>query len=157
MADKIKEMLAEYISARKHFKANSQLEGFVRELSRNCDFADSFANRTLSGRIPAEMGYTRSDYNGCRWWSSPFPVNEALRTPARAKELDFVTETMLKAFPTLRDLGDFCELFAEDLRQGNEYNLYCTGFFANYWIRAIIRERDYNLYIHSIVKPKKEA
>ena len=104
----------------------------------------------------SEMGFTRSDYDGRKWWTTPHPINENLRTPERMKEIDEITAAMQAAFPDLSSLEEFCILFAEDLRRDEEYNLYYNGQTANYWIRCVLRNRDYNLYIHSIV-PEKEG
>lgn len=139
-----------------HIKADPVLQEFVFGLSRYCDFLDAWKDRTPDGRPISEMGYTRSDYDW-QWWTYPFPLSEKLRTEGRAKELDKVTSLLTKAFPTLTHLGLFCELFAEDLRRDQEYNLYYKGQEANYWIRCIIRPRDYNLYVHSIILPDKEV
>lgn len=143
--------LMEYIQKHPHIRKDQALTKFVSDLSRYCDFHDAWKDRTPSGHPITEMGYTRSDYDGSQWWNTCFPLNDELKTEQRAKEIDQVTANMHKAFPSLSALGLFCELFAEDLRRDNEYNLYYKGRHANYWIRCIIRKRDYNLYVHSII------
>ena len=143
-----------YIQEHKHIQGAPLLKRFVSGLSRYCSFTDAWDRRDGNGRPSAEMGYTRSDYNGRKWWTTPHPINKGLATPERAREIDEITEAMTQAFPDLEALGEFCVLFAEDLRRDEEYNLYYKGKYSNYWIRCIIRERDYNLYIHSII-PRK--
>lgn len=143
--------LMDYIKDHPHIANSKSLTDFVKNLKRDCDFLDAWKDRSPRGLPVSEMGYTRSDYDGSRWWTTCFPLNEALKTEQRSKEIDLVTTSMQAAFPTLSALGLFCELFAEDLRRDNEYNLYYKGRHANYWIRCVIRKRDYNLYIHSIV------
>lgn len=143
--------LMSFLGEKPHINGDAKLKKFVLALSRYCDFSDAWKDRTPCGHSAREMGYTRSDFSGRKWWTSPFPLNRELETPERAKELDDVTSMLMEAFPSLNALGDFCELFAEDLRRDNEYNLYYKGRYASYWIRVIIRKRDYNLYVHSIV------
>lgn len=143
--------LMDYIKNHPHIANNKALASFVAALTRDCDFEDAWKDRTPGGLPVSMMGYSRSDYAEHRWWTSFFLKNDALKSEQRATEIDWVTNSMQKAFPTLSDLGLFCELFAEDLRRDNEYNLYYKGKYANYWIRCVIRKRDYNLYIHSFI------
>lgn len=149
--------LYEYIQKNPHIRDNPVLREFVTKLSRYCDFTDAWKDRTPQGHTVSEMGYTRSDYDGHRWWTSAFPLNSTLSTLERSKEIDSVTDYMIRCFPTLNDLGMFCELFAEDLRRDNEYNVYYKGHYANYWMRCIIRNKDYNLYVHAIIPTAKEG
>lgn len=150
------DQLLKFINERPHIAGDGSLKKFVMALSRYCDFSGAWKDRTPRGYPVSEMGYTRSDFDGQKWWTSPFPLDDKLETPERARELDVVTSKLMEAFPSLDSLGDFCELFAEDLRRDNEYNLYYKGRYANYWIRCIIRERDYNLYVHAIIPNRKE-
>lgn len=147
-----------YIQEHKHICDTPILRNFVSNLSRYCTFLGAWDKKGERGFPASEMGYTRSDYDSRnrKWWTTPHSVNKDLQTPARAKEIDEITDAMQKAFPDLNSLGDFCVLFAEDLRRDEEYNLYYRGRCANYWIRCIIRNRDYNLYVHSII-PEQEV
>lgn len=143
--------LMEYIKNHSNIANSKPLTDFVKSLKRDCDFLSAWKDLTPKGNPVSEMGYTRSDNNGHRWYTTCYPLNDALRTAQRSAEIDLVTNSIQAAFPTLSALGLFCELFAEDLRRDNEYNLYYKGRFANYWIRCVIRKRDYNLYVHAIV------
>jgi hypothetical protein len=69
----------------------------------------------------------------------------------RFAELMQVSNALMSVFPSLESLDTLCQKFAETL-PGPEYNLYYEGNTANFWIRAIPRFGDYNLYIHSIAK-----
>ena len=53
-----------------------------------------------------------------------------------------------------KKLFDFCRMHPDALvaPNSNEYNFYINGDYANYWIRAITRVKDYNLYVHTFVK-----
>lgn len=147
--------LNEYIQKHSHIRKDRALAKFVSELTRYCDFPDAWNDRTPRGLPVSEMGYSRSDYDEHRWWTTHFLLNDELKTQEQANEIDMVTNSLQAAFPTLSELGLFCELFAEDLRRDNEYNLYYKGRHANYWIRCVIRKRDYNLYVHSIIPTAK--
>lgn len=149
--------LMDYIKNQPHIATNKALASFVAALSTNCDFLDAWKDRSPRGLPVSEMGYSRSDYDGHRWWTTHFLLNDDLKSPQRAEEIDLVTNNLQAAFPNLSELGLFCELFAEDLRRDNEYNLYYKGRYANYWIRCVIRKRDYNLYVHAIIPARKEV
>lgn len=124
----------------------------IEGLTRYCNFADTFNRKDHTKHPISEMGYMRADHDGRQWWTTAHPVHEDLYSKPRAKELDSVTDAIISSFKNLDELESFCVLHAEDLRSGNEYNLYFEGQECNYWIRAIIRRKDYNLYIHAFCK-----
>jgi hypothetical protein len=130
------------------------MNNIIKNLSRYCNFADTFKHNDETRHPVSEMGYIRGDHDGRQWWTNPFTIHPELNTPERARELDAVCDAFVDTFPNLRSLEAFCIENAEDLRHDNEYNLYYEGSECNYWIRVIIRQRDYNLYIHAYVKEK---
>lgn len=131
-------------------KANTTIrpDNIRGELTGVCSFSHAWNELDYTNHSPYEMGYVRAYYN-CGWSESWFSLHPMLITRKRWNELFAVTSALLKAFPTLTSLECFCSLNAEG--RNGEYNLYYTGEEASYWIRAIPRAGDYNLYIHSIV------
>ncbi len=101
-------------------------------------------------RPVSEVVYSRSDYDGRKWWTTWHPMQEE-RTPSeKAHEIDSIMDTLLELpeFKTLRALHRTCQLYAEPTSEPTEFNLYgeSPGFYL--WLRLITRERDYNLYVH---------
>lgn len=135
-----------------------ETKNIKNNLSRYCDFASAWDHKAPGENLSSasypvsEMGFFRCDHDGAQWWRSPFSVRKTLFTPERAKELDAVADALTIEFPNLDALEDYCVMNAEDLRNGHEYNLYLSGDLCNYWIRVNTTRKDYNLYIHAIVK-----
>lgn len=54
-------------------------------------------------------------------------------------------------------LRKFCEEHSLAKAGENEYNFFMNGHAADYWIRFITRERDYNLYLKAFAKNFNDA
>lgn len=123
-----------------------------------CSFEHIFKDRNLDeeGRLSpkTEFAYSRSDHNGYRWWTQWFTLRKGLKTPAVVQEIDRFIEALfhLPEMASLRTLSRLCRCCAERTSDPTEFNLYCETDLLYIWLRPIIRERDYNLYIHFYVK-----
>lgn len=119
--------------------------------TKDCTFENTFDFNSLRGRSICEMAYVRMDYSGKRWWTSGFSVHKETETPERVEELVSISTALIDTFPSLSDLEEFCILNAEDLRNGQEYNLYVNGAEMNYWLR-VNTKGNYHVYIHAFTK-----
>lgn len=128
------------------------MENIKKDLTNTCAFLSAWKDINETSKRPErEIGFVRAYIrNGC-WQDNYQIVHNHHVTHARWSELLNVSRALMKAFPTLDSLACFCANNAE-CKGYNEYNLYYEGCHAQYWIRAIIRPGDYNLYVHSIVK-----
>lgn len=125
------------------------------QFAKECTFDSVFDSHNLYGRAICEMAYLRMDYSGGRWWTSYFSVHHEKETPERKRELSEVGLALAEMFPSLSALENFCVMNAEDLRNGQEYNLYVSGTELNYWLRINVRG-DYHVYIHALTKKQGE-
>lgn len=101
-----------------------------------------------------EFAYSRSDHDGYRWWTQWFTLRKGLKTPAIVQEIDQFIEALfyLPEMASLRTLSRMCQCHAERTSDPTEFNLYCETDLLYIWLRPIIRERDYNLYVHFYAK-----
>lgn len=111
----------------------------------------------LLPRYQKKIGHLRADYDGWRWWSTWWPDHAAFLSAARSQEINRFYEALTAhdAFASLQALQRFCAAHPEarvHTWTSDEYNFYYEGALCMYWIRAITRKGDYNLYIHAFVK-----
>lgn len=102
----------------------------------------------------SEMAYSRSDYDGGKWWTTWFKCSEDEVDNALAKEIDTFQMAILNQ-PELQNLwamGRMCRLYAEPTSEPTEFNLYSETAHLYMWLRLITREKEYNLYVHYYVK-----
>lgn len=102
----------------------------------------------------SELAYSRSDFNGHRWWTTWFHSSEERAASALSKEIDQFTEALFQ-LPEFRNLGamrDFCISSAQPTSDKTEFNLYADTEHFHIWLRLITRVRDYNLYVHYYLK-----
>lgn len=100
-----------------------------------------------------ELCYSRSDYDGWKWWTTWFTLHEELKTSERVTEIDRFMEALF-AMPEMASLDTMrrmCRVYAEPTSEATELNLYCDTEHFHVWVRLITRERDYNLYVHFYV------
>ncbi len=98
----------------------------------------------------SELAYSRSDYDGRKWWTTWFHSSEERAIPELAKEIDQFSEALFR-LPEFRDLGAmryFCSSSAQPTGDDTEFNLYSETTHFHIWLRLITRFRDYNLYCH---------
>ena len=125
-------------------------------LLRGCRFPHVFSGpkKTLplnSVLFPASLiAYSRSDYDGYKWWTTWFPAQEEKAPPEVASEMDAFMDALfaLPEFKTLRSMRRTCKLYGEPTSEKTEYNLYSETERLYIWLRLIARERDYNLYVY---------
>lgn len=100
-------------------------------------------------RPVSEVVYSRSDYDGCRWWTTWHNERNQKPAPELVKEIDEFQSALFKlsAFKTLDTMRRFCQ-HAQATSEPTEFNLYSETERLYIWIRLITRFRDYNAYIY---------
>ena len=130
------------------------------KLTPTCAFMEIFsgAQKTLplsSVRHPISLvAYSRSDYDGWRWWTTWFRDEEIRLAPELAQEID-AFQSQLFALPEFKNLWAMermCWLYAQPTKEPTEFNLYAETAHFHIWLRLITRERDYNLYTYFFTK-----
>lgn len=123
-----------------------------------CSFNHVFQN-TKKGpdgidRPISEFVYSRSDYDGYRWYTTWFKCHRDHLETELVKEIDAFTEALflLPEFETLSAMKRLCSVCAEPTRDETEFNLYAETPHTQIWLRLITRFRDYNLYVHYYLK-----
>lgn len=102
----------------------------------------------------SELVYSRSDYDGHKWWTTWHHSDGERPTPELAGEIDRFTEALfqLPEFKTLDTMRRFCQASAQPTSESTEFNLYAATEYFYIWLRMITRPRDYNLYCHFYLK-----
>lgn len=106
------------------------------------------------GEMPDErlIGYFRADHDGYRWFYTWFDrENVKANVDETKKELEYVGTQLvyhgfLNGISSLREFVYKMKAVAVS-SQGDEYNFYYSGWYCDYWVRFILRRRDYNMYI----------
>lgn len=131
-------------------------------LKEKCDFEDVFEHigevaDSLSGleKPLAEIGYVRADYDGKQWWGNYFPTRNALRTNFYDKESQEIYSYLTTKFYNLEQLRLFYEKHPSAETATTEYCFYINGDIADYRVRLITREKDYNIYLYAYAKDWK--
>lgn len=106
----------------------------------------------------SEIVYSRSDYDGRRWWTTWFDCQEKKPEWEIIQEIDdfynaFFDLTEMANLDTMRK---FCA-FAETTSCPTEFNFYAETNRLYILIRLITRSKDYNVYIHYYRKNRKET
>lgn len=103
----------------------------------------------LIERPVSELAYSRSDYDGYRWWTTWHNESGKKTPPELVKEIDEFQNALFKlpAFKTLETMKRFCR-YAETTSDPTEFNLYSETAHLYIRIRLITRFRDYNAYIY---------
>lgn len=116
---------------------------------------------TLYSKIPShlthepqnEIVYSRSDYDGDRWWTTWHNKYKEKPASELVKEIDSFQSALfgMPEFKTLDTVRQLCRS-AEATSDPTEYNLYSETEHLSIWLRLITRYRDYNLYVHYYLK-----
>ena len=108
-------------------------------------------------RPMSEVVYSRSDYDGYRWWTTWWDCREGKPSKELAQEIDRF-HTALFAMPEFENLDTMRRLCyaAQTTDDPTEFNLYSETEHFHIWLRMITRFRDYNLYVHYYLKPPCE-
>lgn len=98
----------------------------------------------------SEVAYSRSDYDGRKWWTTWFKCSEDGVDKALAEEIDAFQQVILtlSEFHNLWEMRRMCPLYAEHTSEPTEFNLYSQTEHFHIWLRMCTRVKDYNLYIH---------
>ena len=130
-----------------------------RYLDTICTFEEVFRHTytppmQLTGRPVSEIAYSRSDYDGHRWWTTWHDGPGKKAVPELVKEIDDFQNALFKlpAFKTLNTMRRFCR-YAQATSEATEFNLYSETDHLYIWIRMITRFRDYNVYVHYYDRP----
>lgn len=142
--------------------SEERIAGFL--LEETSHFPEVFertapAEDSLDGREypAAKIGHVRADYDGRRWHGQYFPCRNELRTEPFNVESQKIYGGLVTKFKNLDLLYAFC-LKHPGARIGPyEYVFYISGEAADYQVRLINREKDYNLYLHGFAKTRKEG
>ena len=101
----------------------------------------------------SEIVYSRSDYDGHRWWTTWFDCVDQKPQWELVQEIDGFHNALFDKleFRTLDTMKKFCQ-FAETTADPTEFNFYSETEHCNIWLRLITRSKDYNLYVHYYMK-----
>ena len=140
--------------AAKEDLSNICIDPYDVSLKTECFFASVYEK---TKQIPlsstphpvSEIAYSRSDYDGSKWWTTWFDCQEEKAEWEIAQEIDgFHTAFFsLSDMRNLSAMGKFCT-FAEPTNCPTEFNFYSETERLYIWIRMITRSKDYNVYIH---------
>lgn len=124
-------------------------------LTSTCHFKSIFEHtETPGGNIlsnpVSETVYSRSDYDGHRWWTTWFQPHKERLTPSLIEEIDLFINTLFQMaeFQSLATMKQLCSGYAQKTSSDTEYNLYTETDHFYIWMRLITRSGDYNLYVH---------
>ena len=116
-------------------------------LTTSCTFEDLFQQ---GSRPASEIAYSRSDYDGWKWWTTWHQCQKDTPVLEVAREIDAFQNALfqLPEFLNLDTLTRFCRGYA----QPTEFNLYSETAHFYIWLRLVTRHRDYNAYVHYYLK-----
>ena len=135
-------------------------EAFDLVLRPECTFRDTYdgplkENPYSCSKIPVrEIAYSRSDCSNGRWFTTWFHCAPILTDPELVAEIQNSMEALLKMpeFMNLRTFRRTAKLCAEPTSEPTEFNLYGESKHFDLWLRLITRDKDYNLYVHYLLK-----
>ena len=112
-----------------------------------------------NGYPMSQLCYSRSDYNGSRWYTTWFDCDKKPEDQALRKEIDDFQNALLELpeFKDLYTMADMCDKYAEHTDERTEFNLYSETAHFHIWLRMITRAKDYNLYVNFYVKASEKA
>ena len=108
----------------------------------------------LSTDIDNIIAYSRSDYDGWKWWTTWHQCQKDTPVLEVAREIDAFQDALfqLPEFRNLDTLTRFCRGYAQPTSEPTEFNLYSETAHFYIWLRLITRRRDYNVYVHYYLK-----
>ncbi|MBQ7769431.1 MAG: hypothetical protein IJ403_11215 [Oscillospiraceae bacterium] len=123
-----------------------------------CNFKHIFENAKSTSHSGTQhpenlVAYSRSDYNGYRWYTTWFDGPAGRPNSELVKEIDAFQNALFE-LPEMESLTamDRLHFFAEPTSETMEYNLYSETEQFHIWLRLIYRQRDYNLRVHYYLK-----
>ena len=145
------------------YKWHAMTHGCLKDDSLNqnailtpfCSFEHILAN-TVSTSMHAtphpecEITYSRSDYDGTKWWTTWNKCQEKRTAAHLVREIDKFQSALMrmKDFKSLGTMRRLCRSSAETTQDPDEFNLYSETENLYIWLRLITRFKDYNLYVH---------
>lgn len=144
-------------------RLSSSKEEFDLVLQPSCSFRDAYdgplkKSPFSSAKIPErEIAYSRNDYSNGHWFTTWFHCAPVLTDPELVSEVQNSMDALLK-MPELMHLRAFrrmAKLCAEQTEDPTEFNLYGETKHFDLWLRLITREKDYNLYVHYLLKEQQ--
>ncbi len=136
-------------------------ENRLFEMKETCNFLDVFEHCSeapdslSSGKYPnAQIGHIRAYWNQDGWNGSYFPCRGNLWTKAFNRESQDIFRCLVTQFDNLERLRKFCKEHPASCVSEYEYDFFMNGRAADYWIRFITRENDYNLYLKGFAKDR---
>lgn len=105
-------------------------------------------------RPASEIAYSRSDYDGWKWWTTWHQCQKDTPVLEVAREIDAFQNALfqLPEFRNLDTLTRFCRGYAQPTSEPTEFNLYSETAHFYIWLRLVTRHRDYNAYVHYYLK-----
>ena len=121
-------------------------------MSKKIDLYSKSPNH-LTYELQSEIVYSRSDYDGYKWWTTWHNRYKEKPVSELVTEIDSFQSALfeLPGFKTLDTMRQLCES-AETTSDPTEYNLYSETEHLSIWLRLVTRYRDYNLYVHYYLK-----
>lgn len=139
-------------------------ENMLFEMKETCNFLDVFKHCSeapdslSSGKYPnAQIGHIRAEWDGYVWRGSYFPCRKELWTETFYRELRNIYCCLVTQFYNLEHLREVCKDHPSARVSESEYDFFMNGHVADYWIRFITRENDYNLYLKGFAKKRTDA
>ena len=102
----------------------------------------------------SEVAYSRSDYDGRKWWRTWFPSNEGKIEPELSAEIDQFSNALMELpeFKSLNTMRQLCRLCAQPTGSPTDFNLFSETEHFYIWLQLVTWDRDYNLYVHFYLK-----
>lgn len=125
------------------------------ELSAYCSFYPTLERTDRTSQPVQEIGFTRIYYTN-PFCMRKFTVHQNLETTENLLEMSEVCNAFTQTFPTASFLENYCVLFAEDLRNGMDYRLYCTQKIANYQVEIRFVRENCIVTIHAYSKKERK-
>lgn len=133
---------------------NAKSKAISPVLTAHCTFPEVFQGQgsdenRLTKQSESEVAYSRSDYNGYRWWTTWRDCQKEKPSDELVQEIDGFHNALfaMPEFGNLDTLRRLCDT-AERTNDPTEFNLYSETEHFHVWLRLIPRVRDYNLYVH---------
>ncbi len=139
-------------------RLRGEKEPDIAYLKDTCDFQHIFQETKLiplcnTPRPASEAVYSRSDYDGQKWWTTWHDCQDTRLKKALAAEVDTFYNALFE-LPEMESLSMMSCLkkYGEHTSDSTEFNLYSETEHFHIWLRFITREKDYNLYCHYYLK-----
>lgn len=122
-------------------------------LTSFCTFSGIFHDER---KATSKIAYSRSDYDGHRWWTTWNRCQEEPTPEHLTREIDQFQSALfcMKEFQTLDTMRRLCML-AEPTNSPIEFNLYSETEHLYIWLRMITQFRNYNLYVYYYMKEQE--